>query len=226
MNSVRFSRCAPPATPGVCSASPTPNATLDSCTGDTRHPHLLPLMLAEKKMRVPHFSRFSKSGPPGCVPLRDVAHPARMKHERLRQVQHPPCTPSSASAECATFGISPGGANQRSPALQRWETWENDSSPGGTTEYPHRLFSAGKSRSDPQVPKGRPSLKHTPNPGMDPTSSTRSGKTQVPYQGIASAIPQRLQSQKPLQGLDIENTDLLPTLQPPTQLAPKWSRKT
>src|SRR4029077_970674 len=32
---------------------------------------------------------------------------------------------------------SPGGANQTSPALQRWVKQNSDLSPGGTTDFPH-----------------------------------------------------------------------------------------
>jgi glycosyltransferase involved in cell wall biosynthesis len=34
---------------------------------------------------------------------------------------------------------SPGGANQLSPALQRWGKWKNESSPGGTTQFSRTL---------------------------------------------------------------------------------------
>ena len=36
---------------------------------------------------------------------------------------------------------APEGAAQVSPARQRWESGKKDSSPGGTAEFSHRLFS-------------------------------------------------------------------------------------
>jgi hypothetical protein len=50
---------------------------------------------------------------------------------------------------------APEGAAQVSPARQRWESGKKDSSSGGTIEFSHSLFSAGKNSEYAQSRQGR-----------------------------------------------------------------------